>query len=107
MADMLNGAVERSKIQRGQRSKRKRKGINRYTGKTAAFRKQSELISEPFAGSGVTLPSKVDIMPLIKFAAELSDSPLKTVLLSEEPTLDVSIFLARYPVWISLARIRK
>ncbi len=94
--------------ERGRRKgQRKRKGFT-----VNAVRRASVL--DPFAGSGMVpvLPlkqdKKLDITPLIKFAAELTEGPLKSVLLSEiDGEIDVTTFLARYPVWLRLARMKK
>jgi|GEM_PF-3178232 hypothetical protein len=99
---MDNVAVERSRNQRGRRNARQ------------PSRKNAAVL-DPFGGSGVTFvrqetprKTKVDITPLIKFATELQEGPLKAVLLSEiNDEIDVLTFLARYPVWLRLARLKK
>lgn len=104
--ERLTGNIGVSKERGRRKGQRKRKGFN-----VNAVRRASVL--DPFAGSGMVpvLPlkdKKLDITPLIKFAAELPEGPLKSVLLSEiDGEMDVTTFLARYPVWLRLGRMKK
>jgi hypothetical protein len=103
----LAGNVGVSKERERRKGRRERQGFN-----VNAVRRAS--VVDPFAGSGMVpvlalkQDKKLDITPLIKLAVELPEGPLKTVLLSEiDGEMDVTTFLARYPVWVRLARMKK
>jgi len=54
-------------------------------------------------------PAMVNIQKLKEFALEKlpKNSALREVLISEEDKLDITIFLARLPVWLKLSRFLK
>jgi hypothetical protein len=52
--------------------------------------------------------ARVNIKPLKDFAFNcLPKGALRTLLISEENELDVSVFLARLPYWLKLSRFLK
>ena len=102
---MMNTTVKRSKDN----------GSDLFVGSPPYRYKRKTCIRNSFVSSGTTLVgkenhrnTKVDITPLIRFAAELPEGPLKSVLLSEiDDEIDVATFLSLYPRWLRLARMKK
>jgi hypothetical protein len=108
---MMNQAVKNSKKQRRQRNEYKRKKGTDGVSQIQTVLRKNDVIMDLFAGSGTIKDgqknNKVNIIPLKNFASELPDGPLKSILLSElEQEMDANTFIARFPIWMKLARMK-
>jgi hypothetical protein len=78
-------------------------------------KRKNEIVIDPTAGTGGflfqnklrSLPDIVDMRPVKKLASEKlsSESPLKSVLLSEPNELAIDIYLARLPLYFRLTEL--